>query len=197
MTVSKRTIKQCQKNSRRAQKKIYEEFSQVIFAISMRYLKDRAKAEDNMHETFVTVFEKITQYSGKGSFDGWIKRIAVNNALMYIRKNKKVFTSDDFSYFEDDNKTEKKVYGDVDPQNIREIIERANFSRTEVMELVSELPDGFRTVFNLYVVEEFKHKDIAEKMEISEGTSKSQYARARVKLQQILYDAALIKIKNK
>ena len=196
MIVSENTIKKCKNNNRKAQKKIYEAYSDIVFAISLRYLKNRTQAEDNMHETFVIVFDKIYQYSGKGSFEGWVKRIAVNNALMHLRESKKEIIADDFSYFESKSVNKEKEKEDLDPKNVRQVIERANFESKDMLELVSKLPEGFRTVFNLYAIEGYKHKEIAAKLGIAAGTSKSQFARARIKLQEILYEAALEKIRT-
>lgn len=196
MAVTEKTIKKCKKGSKKAQKKVYEAFSPVVYAISLRYLKDRDKALDNLNETFFNVFEKIHQYSGAGSFAGWVKRIAVNNALMYFRRRKKEVISDNFDYFEDETSRPKQEE-DLNPKNVRQVIEKAAFSQQQIMEMLTQLPDGFRTVFNLHAVEGYKHKEIAEMLNISEGTSKSQFMRARLKLQQVLYEAALQKLKNK
>jgi RNA polymerase sigma-70 factor (ECF subfamily) len=195
MAVTEKTIKQCKKKNKKAQRKIYEEFAPVVYAISLRYLKDKDKAKDNLNETFFNVFDKIHQYTGAGSFAGWIKRIAVNNALMHFRERKKEIISDNFDYLEDTASIQKDKE-ELDPKNVRQVIERAEFSREEMLNLVRNLPDGFRAVFNLHAVEQFKHKEIAQQLNISEGTSKSQFMRARLRLQKILYEAALKKIKK-
>ncbi len=195
MEVSDKIIKQCKAGNPKAQKKIYDIFSPIVYSISLRYLKDRQKALDNLNETFFSIFEKINQYKGTGSFAGWVKRIAINNALMYFRSRKNEVILDSFDFYEDNSKKDKEK-GDIDFKNIRQVIERAKFTQMQILEMLTELPDGFRTVFNLHVVEGYKHKEIAEMLDIKEGTSKSQFMRARIKLQQILYKNALIKLKN-
>jgi RNA polymerase sigma factor (sigma-70 family) len=194
MSVSKEIISQCKANNEKAREKIYNEYSPVLFSICLRYLKDYSKAEDVMQDAFITIFTKIKQYKFKGSFEGWIKRITVNTALMQLRNDKKLMISDNLENLEEDN-------NEVEEENLnikdkRSVITNAKFTQTEIFEYVSELPTGFRTVFNLYVVEGYKHKDIAEKLEISIGTSKSQLLRARKKLEHILYKKALYKLKK-
>ena len=143
----------------------------------------KTKADDAMQDAFVTIFTKIKQYKGSGSFEGWIKRITVNTALMQLRKNKKEFASEFIENIKQDKNEEKEF----DISNPKMVIENANFSSTDIFETLSELPEGYRTVFNLYVVDELKHKEIAKKLKISVGTSKSQLMRARKKIEELLY----------
>ncbi|MCF6364577.1 MAG: RNA polymerase sigma factor [Bacteroidales bacterium] len=192
MPVNKDIIRQCKKGDEKAQEFIFNKYSPVLFGISLRYMKSRVKAEDVMQDAFITIFTKIKQYNGKGSFEGWIKRITINTALMQLRQDKKEIIS---NIIEDVRQPE--VYEDnTILKNPKSIIENAKFTQSEIFDAITELPEGFRTVFNMYVVDELKHKEIAKELDISIGTSKSQLLRARKKLEGILYENALIKLKN-
>lgn len=196
MPVSKEIIRQCKKGDEKAQGYIFEKYSSVIFGICLRFMKNKAKAEDVLQDTFVTVFTKIKQYKGKGSFEGWMKRIAINTALMQLRVDKKETISneiDNVIHFNEKENDEKELNID----NPRSVIENAKLSQTDILNAVSELPDGFRTVFNLYVIDGYKHKEIAKELNISLGTSKSQLMRARNKLEKTLYKIAIKKLKTK
>lgn len=196
MPVTKELIRQCKQNNREAQKAVYEEYSSIITAICRRYVKDKSTAEDVMQETFITVFSKIDKFSGTGSFEGWIKRIAVNTSLMYIRKAKKELLVESFEMsleVENDNKDELEL----NIKDAKSVISNAKFSQTKIIELIEELPLGFRTVFNMFVIEGYKHKEIADTLGISEGTSKSQLLRAKLKLQKILFKEAIKQLKKK
>ena len=195
MPVTKEIISRCKKNDKKAQEIIFNEYSPVLFSICIRYLKDRIRAEDVMQDAFITIFTKINQYNGKGSFEGWIKRITVNTALMQLRQDKKEFVSDRLENIQETSgRSDNERYLNI--KNKRSVIENAKFSQTEIFDIVSELPIGFRTVFYLYVVEGYKHKEISKELGISIGTSKSQLLRARKKLENILYNKAIYKLKN-
>lgn len=196
MPVSKKLIRQCKNNNKDAQREIYEKYSPVIFGICVRYVRDKSTAEDIMQECFITIFSKVSQFKGLGSFEGWMKRIAVNTSLMHIRKNKKEYSYDNLEYISNTKKYETSEEKEIYKKNIKSVITNAEFSKSEILEYVTQLPTGFRTVFNLYAIEKYKHKEIAKKLSISVGTSKSQLLRARKKLQKILYKAGLQKIKN-
>ncbi|MCD4793100.1 MAG: RNA polymerase sigma factor [Bacteroidales bacterium] len=196
MPVTKEIISQCKKDNEKAREIIFNKYSPVLLSICIRYLKDRVKAEDVMQDAFIIIFTKINQYNGKGSFEGWIKRITVNTALMQLRKDKKEIVSDSMEYFQETTEKNENERN-LNLKDKRSVIENAKFSQTEIFDIVSELPTGFRTVFNLYVVEGYKHKEISKELKISIGTSKSQLLRARKKLESILYIKALYKLKNK
>lgn len=160
-------IANCQKGDRQAQKLLYEQFAPRMFAICMRYSKNRMEAEDLLHEGFIKIFTKIEQFRNTGPFEGWMRRIIVNNILEYFRKNKNINHVDVKNIppdlLEDDHENQEDETPDI------------NY----IMQLVNELPDRYRMVFNLYVVEGFSHEEIAKEMEISVGTSKSNLSRAR------------------
>lgn len=142
---------------------MYKQYSNVLFGICLKYSPNRAEAEDNLQDAFITIFSRIGQYKGKGSFEGWIKRITVNTALQKYRK-KKVF----------DISNEQQIE-DVDVE-----IEATPVPLDFLLKIIQELPDRYRLVFNLYVLDGCSHKEIAEMLDISDGTSKSNLARARM-----------------
>lgn len=153
----------------RAYQLFYDRFSGKLLAICSRYISDRMAAEDVMVEGIMKVFEKVGQFSFSGSFEGWVKRLIVNEALMFLR-SKKLF--------------------DVDISQASDISQNIDFDTDfeleELIEMINELPIGYRTVFNLYAIEGYSHAEIAGMLGISEGTSKSQLSRARMILQEKL-----------
>ena len=164
------TIAQCKDGDRRAQKAVYDALSSKMFAVCMRYMGgDREAAADILQDGFVTLFTKLDSYSGEGSFEGWARKIFVNTALMSLRKKDVLKQSDDVD-------VAWNISSD-DPTPIQ------NIGYQELCKMIAALPPGFRTVFNMYVVEGFSHKEIAEALEISETTSRSQLQRARALLQ--------------
>jgi RNA polymerase sigma-70 factor (ECF subfamily) len=189
MHVDEKTISECKRNNSQAQKAVYEAYAPIVLAVCRRYVADRDAAEDVMQETFITVFTKISQYKGLGSFEGWIRRIAVNAALLYLRKRK-------LTYEIDENISDEEFENEADRNrnDERGLIERAGFSAEDMIDFMSELPIGFRTVLNLFAVEGLKHKDIAELMHISENTSKTQFLRARKRFQDVLIYKAKLKL---
>ena len=157
------------KGDRRAQKAIYDALSGKMYAVCIRYMADREAAADILQDGFVTLFSKLDTFSGDGSFEGWARKIFVNTALMALRKKDVLKQSEDVD-------TAWNV-SSGDPSAIQQI------SYNELMRMIAELPPGFRTVFNMYVVEGYSHKEIADELGISENTSRSQLQRARVLLQ--------------
>jgi len=140
-----------------------------MYNICLRYAKNSDEAEDILQEGFIKVFDKINQFAGTGSFEGWIRRIMVNSALEVIRKRKIDFSVVDTKYIQDPH---EYTYNTISTLNVKELLA-----------VIQQLPDGYRTVFNLYVIEGYQHSEIAEILGVSEGTSKSQLARARNLLQ--------------
>ena len=161
----------CLKNSSPAQEAVYERYSAKMYAVCIRYVGDTESAKDVMIQGFLKVFDKISQFKKEGSFEGWIRRIMVNESLNYLRKSK-------FMHLEVDLAAAER---EPDYNFIQNTIE-AN----ELIAMVNLLPPGYKTVFNLYAIEGYSHKEIAEMMDISENTSKSQLSRARKHLQQLL-----------
>ena len=167
--LSDRLLKACIQGDRKAQRKLYEQLAPKMFPVCLRYMNNREMAEDVMQDGFVTLFSKLDSYSGTGSFEGWARKIFVNTALMQLRRNDVLKESD--------NLDDAWDIGSPDPSAIQEI------GHKELLELIAELPPGFRTVFNMYVIEGYSHKEIADELGISENTSRSQLQRARVILQ--------------
>lgn len=164
-------IKGCLKNKPDAQKALYDKYAKTMFGICMRYSKNRHYAEDLLQEGFLKVFKYLKNFRGDGSFEGWLRRIFVNTAIEYYRKNSPMYSMQDIP--------EKYHQQDTNPAI-------SDMSADELMELVNQLSDGYRLVFNLYVIEGLNHREIGEKLKISEGTSKSQLARARALLQKMI-----------
>lgn len=163
-------IQGCKSRDRLVQKQLYEKYSTRFFGICKRYLKNVELAEDVLVKGFLKIFDHIDSYEGKGNFEGWMQRIFVNECLMELRK-KQDFTI----YLETSN---------IQPQRDATVLE--NLYEQDILKLLDFLPTGCRTVFNLYVIEGFKHSEIAEQMGISEGTSKSQLNLAKEKLKVLL-----------
>ena len=159
-------IHDCKNNDTKAQEQLYRLFSSKLFAICLKYSRNYAEAEDNLQDGFLIVFDKIHQYNFKGSFEGWIKRIMINNILQQYRK---------VSFLE---LTHENI-ADEPEVEIDETV-----SLDFLMKIIQELPDRYRLVFNLYVIDGYSHNDIAEMLDISTGTSKSNLSRARVILKE-------------
>ncbi len=163
-------IEQCRKENRAAQKELYERFAPKMFGVCKRYVRNREDAEDILVEGLFKVFDNIDKFKGKGSFEGWIRRIVVNQALMFLRKKHNFNLTVEVSNIE--VKTNVSVEDELAEQDI--------------LNLLNKLPTGYRTVFNLYVVEGYKHREIAEIMGISINTSKSQLILAKKRLRQLI-----------
>ncbi len=157
------------KGDRAAQKRLYELLAPKMFPVCMRYIGDRVQAEDLLQEGFITLFTRLNSYKGEGSFEGWARKIFVTTALMSLRKKDALKMSDDL-----------EAARGIKAETVNQV---QNIGYKELMELVMSLPDGFRTVFNLYVIEGYSHKEIGEMLGISEITSRSQLSRARIILQ--------------
>jgi RNA polymerase sigma-70 factor (ECF subfamily) len=153
-------------NNRAAQQKIYSKFSSKMLSVCRYYIKDIQHAEDIMITGFMKVFTNLKKFEKKGSFEGWIRRIMVNECISYIRVQKKV------SFLEDEHYTEDS-FNNIDSQ----------FSVEDIQSLIDSLPDGYKMIFNLYAIEGYKHQEISAMLNINEGTSKSQLSHARKMLQ--------------
>lgn len=155
----------------KAQRQLYDKYSNRMLALCFRYVCDEMAAEDVMVEGFLKVFEKIGQFNSEGSFEGWVRRIMVNEALGHLRKQKRIL---------EDNLSEEV-------NNIPDYVHADQHLETqELMELIEALPVGYRTVFNLYAIEGYAHIEIAQMLGITESTSKSQLHRARALLQKMV-----------
>lgn len=157
-------IEQCRSNNGKAQRLMYDRLSPKMMGVCRRYISDASEAETVLVTGFLKVFNKIDQFSGAGNFEGWVRRIMVNESLLYLRKNKSMYLEVDI-----EEANEEPNYGQAGYL----------FEERELLELINNLPVGYRTVFNLYAIEGYSHKEIAEQMGINENTSKSQLSRAR------------------
>ncbi|MFN7312996.1 MAG: RNA polymerase sigma factor [Bacteroidota bacterium] len=161
----------CISGKRSSQKMLYERYASKMLGVCMRYAKDRAEAEDMMQEGFIKVFHNISRFKNEGSFEGWVRRIMVFTAINFFKHRSRKFQEDL------DQEDYDAVYHD-------DIIDK--ISAKEIIALVQQLPEGYRMIFNLYAVEGYTHKEISDMLGIAVGTSKSQYARARMVMQQLL-----------
>lgn len=162
---SHRLVKECIKGRPEAQRELYEEYSETMLGICYRYTKSLADAEDVMQEGFIKVFKNIGQFRFQGELGGWIRRIMVNTALNYLKQNRHYQA--DLSFFDSGMHPVSDDNPDVD------------MLARDLADLVRQLPTGYQTIFNLHAVEGFTHVEIGKMLGINEGTSRSQYARAR------------------
>ena len=165
-------ISGCQDGNRKAQKMLYELYSGKMMGVCLRYCKERETARDLLHDGFLKVFSHIADYEGKGSFEGWIRRIMVNTALEYIRKQSdegyKMNIEEAYTLSNNDIGALEKMQAD------------------EIISLIQELPAIYRTVFNLFIIEGYSHKEIADEMNITESSSRVYLTRAKQLLKDML-----------
>ena len=168
-TFDHQLIESCKRGNRAAQKILYDQLASRMLPVCMRYIGDRTMAEDVLQDGFVTLFTRLDSYKGEGSFEGWARRIFVTTALMNLRKKDALKMSDELE-------TVRGMKAETASQ-------MQNIGYKELMKLVMSLPPGFRTVFNMYAIEGYSHKEIAEMLGITETTSRTQFSRARTWLQ--------------
>jgi RNA polymerase sigma factor (sigma-70 family) len=164
-------IKGCLKADRASQKQLYEMHSSKMYAVCYRYVKDPMHAQDILVTAFTKIFEKIGQFKNEGSFEGWVRRIIVNEALSFLRKQRSMYVETELE--QADREPDYEHLGD-------------HLEAEDLMNMIAELPSGYRVVFNMYAIDGYSHKEIAEHLGISENTSKSQLSRARTYLQKVL-----------
>jgi RNA polymerase sigma-70 factor (ECF subfamily) len=167
-------IKGCMRRERSAQRQLYDTFSSKMYSICYRYVKDSMEAEDILVTAFMKVFDKIEQFKSEGSFEGWIRRIVVNESLTYLRKNRSMYLETEL----------EQADREPDYSKLSDHLEAE-----DLLNMIQELPSGYRIVFNMYAIDGYSHKEIADHLGISENTSKSQLSRARVYLQKMLVEA--------
>lgn len=171
MISEKEIIKGCKKSDRKAQKALYDRFSPRLMAVCRRYAKSSEEAEDVLQESFIKVYKSIDKFRGESRLDYWMKRIVINTALNHQRSKLYLFPMVDV---EDISISTEKDF------SLR------NFQLKDLLAMIEKLPTGCRVIFNLYAIEGYNHKEIAEMLEISDGTSKSQYARSKKLLQEMI-----------
>lgn len=170
-------VKKCIEGDNRAQKKLFDLFAPKLFGVCLRYMKDYDLAQDTLQDGFVKIFTKLSDYNGKGSFEGWMRRIMVNTCLDQLRKDQKLKVNtpiDDVSFLVKDNHWIEE-----------------ELTAKDLLKLVESLPDGYRVVFNMFAIEGYSHKEIAEQLNISENTSKSQFSRAKSHLRRKLIELGI------
>lgn len=161
-------IEQCLKGHRTAQKQLFDMYSGKMYYLCLRYAVDESEAQDMLQEGFIRLYKNLHSFQGKGSFEGWVRRIFVHTAIKYYHKMRKHNNSQSLEVVHENS---------VAPDAL------ASMSEQEILNLVNRLPDGYRVVFNMYAIEGFSHKEIAEALNIHEGTSRSQLVKARKLLQ--------------
>lgn len=164
-------IKGCIEGDRRTQEELYNRFAPKMYAVCLRYASNAEEAQDILQDSFIKVFKKLDSFRGEGSFEGWIRRIFVNTSIEYFRRKKYMQPVTE----KEENTIEGKYVSVLD-----------SLAEKDILELITQLSPGYRTVFNLYVVEGYSHKEIGEMLGISEGTSKSQLSRAKGILQDLV-----------
>ena len=163
-------IEECRKGNPKAQKSLYEYFAPRMMGVCIRYAGNRDAAGDLLQDGFVKVFTRLNEYMAVGSFEGWMRKIFINCALERIRKER-IFS--------------RVIEGEIDVEDtIPSVLE--TLTEMEMLQMIRLLPEGYRRVFNLFAIEGFSHKEIGEMLHITEGTSRSQYARARQCLQEMI-----------
>jgi RNA polymerase sigma factor (sigma-70 family) len=162
-------VNKCKAGERKAQELLYKQFAAKMLGVCMRYATDRMEAEDMLQNGFIRVFQKMNDYRGEGSFEGWVRRIMVHSSIEYYRKHHKMMQVVD---------TNEGDEPSVDP------VAMANLDAKDLIALIQQLAPGYRMVFNLYAIEGFSHREIGEIIGISEGASKSQLSRARAILKE-------------
>lgn len=174
-------INGCRRRDNNAQRKLYDLYSPKMYALCHRYVRNPAEAEDILVTAFMKVFEKISQFKGEGSFEGWIRRIVVNEALTALRKNRNMALETDIEA------------ADWDPHAM-DLVDQLEVQ--DLVDMIATLPPGYRVVFNMYAIDGYSHKEIADQLGISENTSKSQLSRARAHLRKLLDDYDVPATKN-
>jgi len=169
MHIDKSFIKRLKSGDDKAQKAFYQKFAPKMYGICLRFSKNTAEADDMLQEGFIRIFNHIKDFRGEGALEGWVRRTIVNTAINFYKKRIKQGITTEL-------------------ENVREKVEDESYiieqmAAKELLEVIRQLPDGYRTVFNLNVIEGYSHKEIGEMLDISENTSKSQLSRARVSLQ--------------
>ena len=171
-------IAECKKNHPKAQEQLYQLFAKKFFGVCLKYSRNYDDAQDNLQDGFIIIFKKIHQYSGKGSFEGWAKRILINNALLRFKDTR-------FLEIIDDSIAEVALE-----------IEEENISLEYLLQIIQELPDQYRIVFSLYVLDGYSHKEISEMLKISTGTTKSNLYRARLILKEKIEKTTAFKFES-
>ncbi len=189
----KEIIKGCKRAETLAMKTLYESYYSLMLGICLRYAGNVFDAEDFVQEGFVKIFKDIGSFSGRGSFEGWLKRVMINNTLMHLRKSKREISFENIDELAVDEPT--TVY-DGDEPSVNQQISSVDFTKRELFEIINSLPKGYKEIVNLYIIDGYKHREISKLLNISQGTSKSQLFRARKLIKEKLLEGAIEKAKT-
>lgn len=170
-------VKKCIDGDQKAQRALFEMFAPKMLGVCLRYAKNQEQAEDVLQDGFIKVFNNLSKYTGAGSLEGWVRRIMINTSLDQIRKETK---------FQDN-----VGFDDVDYKIETDSFIMEGLMAEDLILLINSMPEGYKTVFNLFAIEGYSHKEIAQELSISENTSKSQYSRARAFLQEKLKELGI------
>jgi RNA polymerase sigma-70 factor (ECF subfamily) len=173
MMSDQQIIEGCARHNRKAQQVLYDKYSRLLLGVCLRYASDKAEAEDILQDSFLKIYFNIEDYSGTGSFIGWLRKVTVNTAITHYHKNLKYRYHVDIDEYVSDETGVSSFEEDY-------------FTSDELFKVLNDLPTGYRMVFNLYAVEGYKHKEIAEMLGIDTNTSKSQYSRAKAVIREKL-----------
>lgn len=165
-------IKGCRKGDRKAQRALYEKYRSMLFSVCLRYAKGYHEAEDWLQEGLIQIFKDLYQYKPTGAFGGWLRKVMVNVCLQHIRKKKHLFDIVEVDQVADVFEADDQLF--------------AKYREEALVNMIQQLPDGYRAVFNLFVMEDFSHKEIAEHLNIKESASRSQLTRAKAMLRRML-----------
>ena len=171
-TKDQHIIKGCKKGDAKAQAELYHRYKAQLFGVCLRYAAGRQEAEDLLQDGFIQIFKDLYQYRPTGSFPGWLRKVVVNVALQHLRKKKNLFATVELDRIANQHETEEDLF--------------SSFRAKALLKMVQQLPEGYRAVFNLYVIEGYSHKEIAKQLGINESTSKSQLSRAKAMLRKLL-----------
>ena len=165
-------IDDCIAGNAKAQKSLFDRFAPKMMGVVLRYINDRERANDVLQDAFIKVFQNLTTFKKEGSLEGWVRRIVVNTALDYLRRNKKYIGHVEINDISLDVSKQSDAIGKLEQESL--------------LGIINSLPDGYKMVFNLFAIEGYSHKEIAKQLNISENTSKSQYSRAKTAIQKLL-----------
>ena len=166
-------IEGCKRKDAKAQRGLYDRYAPKFYTLCCRYIKEKMEAEDVLITAFTKILDRIDQYKGEGSFEGWMKKVMVKESLTYLRRNKNMYVEMDIEAADREPDFEKM---------------ESHLQAEDLLKMIASLPSGYRIVFNLYAIDGYSHKEIAEQLGISENTSKSQLSRARTALQKNLIE---------
>lgn len=175
----KKLIEKCAKNDRKAQAEVYQIYSGKLFALCLKYSRNREEAQDNLQDGFITIFDKVQSFNHKGSFEGWMKRVVINTALAKYRQ-----------------KSILSLVTEEIPEDVVVEVDEEVVPMDYLLEIIQQLPDRYRLVFNLYILDGYSHKEIAEELNITDSTSKSNLCRARIILKEQIEESFQKKTKR-